>query len=112
MRSLERHPESYAAVERDPAAAGRVQEYLAGPRYRCLVSSAEDSGLSAGSATVVYGEAMLSMQLPVTKDGIVAEGGAAAAAWWPVRNPELCLIPDNLDPAVELARSRKMVKNW
>jgi len=59
--ALERHPESYTAIERDPAAAGRVQQYLAGPRYRCLVGSVEDSGLSAGSATVVYGEAIESL---------------------------------------------------
>src|SRR5512144_1363153 len=45
---LERHPESYTAVERDPAAAEQVRQLLAGPRYRCVVSSAEDSGLPAG----------------------------------------------------------------
>ncbi len=105
---LERHPESYTAVERDPAAAERVRQFLAGPRYRCVTGSAEDSGLPAGEATVVFGEAMLSMQPPVTKDRIVAEASRLLRPRGRYGIHELCLVPDDLDPAIEKAIGRDL----
>ena len=56
-------PSSYTAVERDEAAAKIVGSYLTGPNQRCVVGSASETGLAAESATVVYGEAMLTMQI-------------------------------------------------
>ena len=60
--TLKRKPASYTAVERDKDAAALVQKFLHGPEQRCVVGLAENSGLPDASATVVYGEAMLSMQ--------------------------------------------------
>lgn len=62
--TLKRHPASYTAVERDKDAAALVQKILQGPNQRCVVGLAENTGLPDVSATVVYGEAMLSMQTP------------------------------------------------
>jgi ubiquinone/menaquinone biosynthesis C-methylase UbiE len=66
-------PSSYTAIERDEAAARIVQSYLARDKQRCVVGSASETGLPAESATVVYGEAMLTMQTEEVKRSIVRE---------------------------------------
>lgn len=71
--TLNRRPYSYTAIEQEEAAAQTVSRILPGPRQRCLVGSAEDTGLPGMSATVVYGEAMLTMQTPDLKCRILKE---------------------------------------
>lgn len=71
--TLALRPASYTAVERDEAAARIVQGYVVGERRRVVVGSAAETGLPAASATVVYGEAMLTMQTDETKRRIVRE---------------------------------------
>lgn len=66
-------PASYTAVERDKAAAEIVSGYLTGTKQRCVVGSAAETGLPDACATVVYGEAMLTMQPPDVKRAIVRE---------------------------------------
>ena len=63
--TLARNPKSYTAIERDHDAAAEVTRYLSGPNQRCVVGAAEETGLGDASANVVYGEAMLSMQMGV-----------------------------------------------
>lgn len=70
---LERGPASYIGVERDKDAALRLRAFVDGPGRRIRQAGAEESGLPAESATVVYGEAMLSMQPDATKRAIVRE---------------------------------------
>jgi hypothetical protein len=106
--TLSHHPLRYTAVERDPAAAGQVCRLLAGPNQRCAIGFAEESGLPATSATVVYGEAMLSMQLPATKDRIVAEAARLLRPGGRYGIHELCLVPDDLNEAVATAISRDL----
>src|SRR5262245_55786882 len=65
--ALERKPARYTAVERDKDAAALVGRVLHGPEQRCVVGMAESTGLPDAAATVVYGEAMLSMQTPENK---------------------------------------------
>src|SRR5215469_4335861 len=71
--TLNSHPASYTAIEEDEAAATRVRQLLSRPSQRCVIGSAGESGLPADSATIVYGEAMLSMQGPEQKRRIVHE---------------------------------------
>jgi hypothetical protein len=71
--TIELGPASYIAVERDEAAAKIVSGYLQGDQQRCVIGSASDTGLPAQSATVVYGEAMLTMQTEEMKRSIVRE---------------------------------------
>ncbi len=66
-------PASYTAVERDEAAASIVSSYLNSETQRCVVGSAVETGLPEQCATVVYGEAMLTMQTEKTKREIVRE---------------------------------------
>lgn len=95
--TLARNPLSYTGVERDEAAAQQVQNYLDGLGRNCLVGRAEDTGLPEASATVVYGEAMLSMQTPAHKESIVAEAARLLQSGGRYGIHELSLQPDDLD---------------
>lgn len=96
--TLARNPRSYLAVERDPAAAALVERGLGpGPERRCLVGSAERTGLPAASATVVYGEAMLSMQSDEAKAQIVAEAARLLAPGGRYGIHELCVHAPGAD---------------
>lgn len=72
--TLERKPAQYTAIEREPLAAEQVRQYLQEEhQQRCITASAHETGLDNGCATVVYGEAMLSMQLDSRKLEIIRE---------------------------------------
>lgn len=93
---LRRNPMQYRAVERDPAAAKRLEAQLPRDRAQVVQARAEDSGLQAGSATVVYGEAMLSMQTADQKAQIVSEAVRLLAPGGRYGIHELCLRPDEI----------------
>lgn len=94
--TLGRKPALYTAVERDKDAAALVQELLKPPKQRCVVGLAEQTGLPDATATVVYGEAMLSMQTPQQKSRIVREAHRLLKPGGRYGIHELCLIPDDL----------------
>jgi 16S rRNA A1518/A1519 N6-dimethyltransferase RsmA/KsgA/DIM1 with predicted DNA glycosylase/AP lyase activity len=71
--TLSRRRRSCTAIERDAAAVAAVEDVLKGPDQHCGRGTAEEPGLPAESATVVYGEAMLSMQPATIKARIVSE---------------------------------------
>ncbi|MEO6848089.1 MAG: methyltransferase domain-containing protein [Chthoniobacterales bacterium] len=98
---LECHPRSYTAIEQDEAAARRVRHLLTGSSHQCIVGSASNTGLSDESATVVYGEAMLTMQGSEQKSQIVREAVRILKPAGRYGIHELCLVPDDLDPAVK-----------
>jgi SAM-dependent methyltransferase len=100
--TLKRKPTSYTAFERDKDAAALVQKLLQGPEQRCVVGLAEHTGLPDVSATVVYGEAMLSMQTPEQKSLIVQEAYRLLKPRGRYGIHELCLIPDDLDESTKL----------
>lgn len=109
--TLSRQPASYTAVERDEAAAKEVQSYLTGPRQRCQLGSAEQTGLPDQSATVVYGEAMLTMQGPEQKRRIVGEAFRLLKSGGRYGIHELSLTPDDLPEVVQEDISREMSRN-
>lgn len=109
--TLDRQPVSYTAVERDEAAAAEVRSYLIGPRHRCQLGSADQTGLPGQSATVVYGEAMLTMQGPEQKRRIVAEALRLLKPGGRYGIHELSLTPDDLPEAVQENISREMSRN-
>lgn len=90
-------PTSYTAVERDETAAKIVSGYLKGDRQHCVVGSASATGLPEQCATVVYGEAMLTMQNEDTKRGIVREAHRLLKGGGRYGIHEMCLLSDNLD---------------
>jgi SAM-dependent methyltransferase len=97
-------PLSYTAVERDAAAAARVRKWLeASPstgRERAVQTGlAQKTGLPNGRASVVYGEAMLSMQSDEAKREIVREAFRVLAPGGRYGIHELCIGPDDLPDA-------------
>lgn len=72
---LERQPRAYTGVERDADAARGVQRWLATDRddRQVVTGQAEDTQLPDASASVVYGEAMLTMQPETRRRHIIAE---------------------------------------
>jgi SAM-dependent methyltransferase len=93
---LRESPKRYCAVERDPVAAKRLQAQLPWNRGQVVQARAEDSGLPGGSATVVYGEAMLSMQTADQKERILSEAVRLLAPGGRYGIHELCLRPDDI----------------
>lgn len=98
---LDLNPASYTAIEGDEAAAAQVRYLLAGFNQKCLVGSASETGLPENSATVVYGEAMLTMQGPAQKRQIVQEAGRLLKPGGRYGVHELCLVPDDLDGSIK-----------
>jgi SAM-dependent methyltransferase len=99
--TLSLHPASYTTVEGDEAAANRVRRLLIGARQCCLVGNASDTPLPNESATVVYGEAMLTMQGPEQKRRIVQEADRLLKPGGRYGIHELCLVPDDLDGRIK-----------
>lgn len=104
--TLQRVPNSYTAIERDEVAAHQVRSFLSAPQHRCVVGNAQTTGLPAQSVSVVYGEAMLTMQPPATKDRIVGEAARLLRSGGRYGIHELALVPDDLTEPLrsEIAR--------
>lgn len=98
--TLARNPRSYTAIERDQQAAAGIEKLLAGKtKRRCVLGSAETTGLPEASASVIYGEAMLSMQPETTKQRIVAEAARLLGPGGRYGIHELCVVPEDIDEA-------------
>lgn len=99
---LERGPASYVAVERDRASQEAVQRSLLnGTEGRCVVGKAEASGLEEASASVVFGEAMLTMQTPGAKQRIVEEAYRLLEPGGRYGIHETCLVPEDVPEALK-----------
>ena len=88
-------PDSFRGVERGRAEAERAQQ-LGGGRYECVVAEPEATGLPEGSASVVYGEACLSLETDDTKRAILAEAARLLRSGGRLGLHELLLTPDDL----------------
>lgn len=95
--TLNQKPASYTAVERDETAASVVRRYLMKNNQTCLIGRAEETGLPDATASVVYGEAMLTMQTPSKKQQIVQEAFRLMKPTGHYGIHELCLVPEDLD---------------
>jgi hypothetical protein len=93
---LQCRPAIYWGVEREPAAEEYLQQQLSGTGAQIVQSAAEESGLLSASASVVYGEVMLSMQSPEQKNRIFAEARRLLAAGGRYGIHELCFLPDDI----------------
>ena len=99
--TLRHDPASYTAVERDEEAAAIVRGFLQGDTQKIVIGHAEETGLAEDSASVVYGEAMLSMQPPGTKSRIICEACRLLRPGGRYAIHELCLVPDDLAESVK-----------
>jgi SAM-dependent methyltransferase len=99
--ALNRHPASYTGIEEDEAAATQVRCLLQGSDQQCLVASAEETSLPQNSATVVYGEALLTMQASTQQCQIIREAARLLKPGGRYGIHELCLVPDDLDDSIK-----------
>lgn len=97
---LQRGPSAYWGVEREPAAAEYLRGQLAGANAEIVLGQAEESGLPRACASVVYGEAMLSMQSSEQKNRIFAEARRLLAAGGRYGIHELCFLPEDISDHV------------
>ncbi len=97
---LAQRPRSYAGVERDSGAARFAEEALGRAGFgeaRIVEGDAARVPLGDGSATLVVGEAMLSMQPEHKKDAIVAEARRLLGPGGRYAIHELAVVPDEVD---------------
>lgn len=94
-------PDSYTGVERDPGAAAESRAVVEPLGGVVVEGPAQHVPLDDACATVVVGEAMLTMQNPANKAAIVAEAARLLAPGGRYAIHELCLRPDDLPEAVE-----------
>ncbi len=88
-------PQSYTAVERDRASQQNVQRILGnGTLGQCVVGTVQATGLDDASASVVFGEAMLTMQTRESKLKIVKEAFRLLAPGGRYGLHETCLKAD------------------
>ena len=110
-RQVLRHkPLQYWGVERDPAAAARLEAILPRGAVQIVGAQAEHSGLPGACASVVYGEAMLSMQTLEQKRRILSEAGRLLATGGRYGIHELCFRPDGISKAVRREIEAEMSK--
>ncbi|WP_341301363.1 methyltransferase domain-containing protein [Lysinibacillus sp. FSL H8-0500] len=94
--TLEKNP-TYVAIERDEEAANKVRRYLNGINQRCIIGSAEQTGLPNAYATVIYGEAMLTMQSTKQKNAIISEAKRLLLPGGKYAIHEMCLTPSTIE---------------
>jgi SAM-dependent methyltransferase len=94
---LDKEPRSYVGIERDSGAARWTTHQLpARPNVRVAIGAADRSGLSAGSASVVLAEAMLTMQTQIHKERIVAEAFRLLRPGGRYGIHELAIVPNDV----------------
>ena len=108
--TLRRKPCAYWGVEREPAAAEQLRKRLDASGAIVVLASAERSGLPDCTATVVYGEALLSMQTQEQKSRIVAEACRLLVPGGRYAIHELCLLPDEISDTVRHEIQAAMAK--
>ncbi len=107
---LRRKPLQYWGVEREPAAAARLESILPRGKAEIVEAQAEHSGLPDACASVVYGEAMLSMQTPQQKSRIISEARRLLVPGGRYGIHELCFRPDGISEAVRREIEAEMSK--
>jgi len=94
---LEKQPENYVAIEQNEQAANIVRSYLNNQKYTCRIGNAQATGLKDAMASVVYGEAMLTMQSDAKKRDIITEAARILKINGRYGIHELCITPDDID---------------
>jgi hypothetical protein len=89
-------PATYTGIDRDKAAVANTEKLLRPGRDRCLRGQARRTGLGDSSATVLFGEAMLTMQTDTQKARIIEEAFRVLSAGGRYGIHEIGLVPDDL----------------
>jgi ubiquinone/menaquinone biosynthesis C-methylase UbiE len=99
----------YIGIDRDANAIGSLRaRFRAAENATFLHQSAENTGLDTGSASVVWGEAMLSMQSASQKERIVREAARLLAREGRYGIHELCFTEDGIDAPMRRLINREL----
>lgn len=90
------NPASFRGLDRTEGEAERSRRQVTAVPYTCVVAEPENTGLPAGSASVVYGEACLSLEGDATKERILAEAARILRPGGRLGLHELLLNPDDI----------------
>jgi hypothetical protein len=101
LLALAGEPRSYVGIERGEAEAARTRTVLRGSGHECLVAPAHHTGLADGSASVVFGEALLTLEPASRKTATVAEAARLLRPGGRYGVHELLLTPDGLPEAAK-----------
>jgi len=94
---LNQSPKTYTAIEQNDQAANIVRSYLDGNNQTCIIGNAQATPLKDKAATVVYGEAMLTMQTDQRKSEIMAEAARIIESGGRFGIHELCIVPNDIE---------------
>lgn len=108
-RMLARGPRSYLAVERGPAEAARVRAVMRASD-ECIVTPTHRTGRPDGSASVAYGEALLTLEPAARKVDTVAEAARLLRPGGQYGIHELLLTPDGLSEAAKADIERTLTR--
>jgi ubiquinone/menaquinone biosynthesis C-methylase UbiE len=97
---LEQSPCSYCGVDREATVVEQLTRRFVGSSARFVQGEAQKSGLPDSFATVVYGEAMLSMQTAAQKEKIFAEARRLLMSGGRYGIHELCFRPDDISSSL------------
>ncbi len=107
---LARKPHSYIGIERDEAAANEARQAVARYGGQIVIGDAASSGLPSESASVVYGEAMLTMQTDARKQEIIHEARRLLRSGGRYGIHELCLLPNDLSDEAKHTIRRELAQ--
>jgi SAM-dependent methyltransferase len=108
--TLQRHPARYVAVDRDEAAVAQVRRLLRSSTDEVRVGLADDTGLADAAASVLYGEAMLTMQSDESKRRIVREAFRCLRPGGRYGIHEMMLQPDDVGEETKRAIKRDLAQ--
>jgi hypothetical protein len=94
-------PRSYTGIERGEAEAARARAMFSGPGQACHVAPVAETGLADASVSVLYGEALLTLEPASAKVRTVAEARRLLRPGGRYGIHELLLTPDGLPEAVK-----------
>lgn len=95
--TLAKRPKTYIAVEQNEQAAEIVRSYLNGDHQTCHINSAQETQLDSEIASIVYCEAMLTMQTSTRKKQIIEEANRLLKTNGRFGIHEMCIIPSDID---------------
>ncbi|MBU9766447.1 methyltransferase domain-containing protein [Mycobacterium sp. TNTM28] len=103
-------PRSYVGVDDSSTTSGPLQQAITATGGRLVAADAAETGLDAGSADVVVGEAMLTMQGEKSKKAIVDEAFRVLRPGGRYAIHELGLVPDTLADGIKDDIRREMAR--
>jgi hypothetical protein len=99
----------YIGVDRDAEIIRGLSELFSPIEHASFLhANVEQTGLDAGIATVLWGEAMLSMQSASQKERIVAEAARLLGSGGRYGIHELCVTPDGIDRSTRRLIEREL----